>query len=227
MEYNSSKELLAMPEYGRNVQELINYAKTIEDPEYRQAFAEKILDLMNQMQPKNKNIEDYRTKLWKHLFRIADYELDVVPPNGEIPTREEMLKKPEKVAYPSSDARFRHYGNNVQKLITKALSMEPGPKRDGFVTVIGTYMKLAYKTWNKDHYVSDEVVKSDLKSLSKGALTLENHISLEANPGNAPRRKNKRSGNSLSNNANNGGNTNSTNHKNNKGHRNNKYKGRK
>ncbi len=224
MEYNSSKVHLVMPEYGRNVQELIEYAKTIEDPEHRQAFSEKILDLMNQMQPRHKNIEDYRTKLWKHLFRIAQYEIDVVPPDGNVPSSDELNKRPEKVAYPRSETRFRHYGNNVQKLVTRALTMEPGPKRDGFVTVIGTYMKLAYKTWNRDHYVSDEVIKSDLHSLSKGELTLDNSISLESSASqqqSSQRRRggnNKRSGNN-SNNHSNGG------HRNN--NRNNKYKGRK
>jgi len=209
-----------MPEYGRNIQELINYAKTIEDPEYRQAFAEKLLDLMNQMQPKNKNIEDYRTKLWKHLFRIAKYDIDVAPPGGELPREEDMLAKPEKVNYPKSDARFRHYGNNVQRLIEKAINMEPGPKREGFIQVIATYMKLAYKTWNKDHYVSDEVVKSDLKSLSDEQLILDQSISLEAHIQHAAnKRKNKRSANSLNNSQHN--------KSSNKGSRNHKYKGRK
>lgn len=220
MEYNSSKELLTMPEYGRNIQELINYAKTIEDPEYRQAFAERLLDLMNQMQPKNKNIEDYRTKLWKHLFRIAKYDIDVNPPNGQMPTEEDMYAKPEKVNYPKSDARFRHYGNNVQRLIEKAVQMEPGSKREGFIQVIATYMKLAYKTWNKDHYVSDEVVKSDLKSLSDGQLILDQSVSLEAHIQSVVnKRKNKRSANSLNNSQHN----NKSSHKG----RNHKYKGRK
>ncbi|MEM9821301.1 MAG: DUF4290 domain-containing protein [Bacteroidota bacterium] len=219
MEYNSNKELLTMPEYGRNVQELINYAKTIEDPEYRQAFVEKLLDLMHQMQPKNKNMEDYRAKLWKHLFRIAKYDIDVAPPNSPKPKQEDMLVKPDKVGYPKSDARFRHYGNNVQRLIEKAIQMEPGSKRDGFVQVIATYMKLAYKTWNKDHYVSDEVVKSDLKSLSNGQLILDQSISLESNIQGAQNKRKKRSANSLSNSQHN-------NNKN-KGSRNHRYKGRK
>lgn len=220
MEYNSSKSHLIMPEYGRNVQELIEYAKGIEDPEYRQAFTEKILELMNQMQPRQKNLDDYQVKLWKHLFRIANYDLDVEPTAGEKPSSDELNKRPEKVDYPRSDTRFRHYGNNVQKLVEKALAMPPGPKREGFVNVIGTYMKLAYKTWNKDHYVSDEVVKSDLKSLSQGELILENPISIDTGNSNSQqrRRPNKRSGNNSS--------SNNHSHHNNR-NRNNKYKGRK
>lgn len=173
MEYNSEKDLLEMAEYGRNVQELINQCKLVEDPEYRQAFAERIITLMHQMNPQNKSIEEYLPKLWKHLFRIADYELDVTPTVGEIPKREDKVKKPAKLAYPSGAARFRHYGYNVQKLINKALSIEDLKVREGFVTAIGSYMKLAFRTWNKEHYVSDEAIIADLGTMSKGELDIE------------------------------------------------------
>jgi hypothetical protein len=179
MEYNSQKSSLIIPEYGRNVQMLIRHARTIENNEIRQAFVEKVIDLMHQMHPQNRNIEDYRSKLWKHIFRIAEYDLDVMPPSGEIPTPEDDFKKPEPVNYPASNAKYRHYGNNVQVLIDKALKMEDGPKKDGFVAVIGSYMKMAYKTWNKEHYVSDEIIKQDLVNMSDGKLSINDHISLD------------------------------------------------
>lgn len=192
MEYNSSREELIIPEYGRHVQKLVNYAKTIEDPAYRQAFVEKIIDLMMQMHPQSRNMDDYRERLWKHLFRIADYELDVAPPSGHRPTREESSKKPEVIPYPHSEAKFRHYGNNLQHLIQKAIAMPEGPKKEGFVEVIASYMKLAYKTWNKEHYVSDEVIKSDLESLSDGKLTMPEESSIDNLS--SGRRRSKRSG---------------------------------
>lgn len=197
LEYNSQREKLIIPEYGRNVQKLINHARAIEDPELRQAFVERVVDLMMQMHPQNRNIDDYREKLWKHAFRIGRYEISVKPPNGIIPTQEDEMKRPEKVDYPQKEARYRHYGHNVQKLIKKALSMEPGPIRDGFVSVIGSYMKLAYRTWNKEHYVSDEIIKNDLSTLSNGALTLSDDTSLD-NLSNANRRR-KRSNDSRNN----------------------------
>lgn len=172
MEYNSQREDLIIPEYGRHVQELIRHAKTIEDPRQRQVFVEKTIQLMMQIHPQSRNVEDYRDKLWKHVFRIADYELEVEPPTGVKPSPEDAHKRPEMIPYPEKEVRFRHYGHNVQKLIQKAVTMPPGPKRDGFVAVIGSYMKLAYKTWNKDHYVSDETVKNDLQVLSNGQLVL-------------------------------------------------------
>ena len=172
MEYNSRKEDLEIPEYGRNIQMLIKHAKTIEDPQYRQAFVEEVVELMLQMSPQNRNIEEQRLKLWHHVFRITNYEIDVMPPNGEKPNPESRFKKPERVKYPENTATYRHYGHNVQQLIKKALTMEEGPKRDGFVAVIGSYMKLAYKTWIKEHYVSDEIIISDLEKLSAGKLKL-------------------------------------------------------
>lgn len=188
MEYNSARDLLIIPEYGRNVQKLIEYAKTIEDEEKCLAFLEKVIDLMMQMHPQNRNLDDHREKLWQHVFRIANYELKIVPPSGNTPLPGEYKKVPEKVEYPRAQARFRHYGSNVQRLILKAISMEEGPIRDGFINVIGSYMKLAYRTWNKDLYVSDEVIKNDLNSLSDGKLTLPEDSSLD-NLSNANRRK--------------------------------------
>ena len=172
MEYNSQKEMLEMNEYGRNIQMMVQYAKTIEDREYRQAFVEKIITLMHQMHPQNRSIDDYRAKLWKHIFRIADYDLDVMPFDGEIPTKQDKFKKPAAMDYPVITSRFRHYGHNVQKLIEKALKMEDGPIKDGFVSAIGSYMKLAFRTWNREHFVSDEAIIADLESYSKGKLKL-------------------------------------------------------
>ncbi len=179
MEYNSEKATLIIPEYGRNVQMLIKHAKTIENLEIRQAFIDKVVLLMQQMHPQNKNIEDNTEKLWKHVFRIGEYDLDVLPPSGEEPKPEDYFKAPGKIPYPNIDTRFRHYGNNVQVLIKKAIAMEDGPVKDGFITTIGSYMKLAYRTWNQEHYISDEIIKNDLEILSKGKLKLVDNTSID------------------------------------------------
>ena len=179
MEYNSQREPLIIPEYGRNIQRMILHARGIDNDEMRQAYIEKMIDLMYQMHPQNRNIEDYREKLWKHVFRIADYDLKVTPPSGVIPSPEDVRKKPEQVPYPKTETRFRHYGSNVVTLINKALEMEEGPVRDGFIKTIGSYMKLAYKTWNREHFVSDEVIKSDLHSLSGNKITIPEEVSID------------------------------------------------
>ena len=128
----------------------------------------------------NRNLEDYKEKLWDHAFAIADYDLDVTPPPGIVLRRQEERPKAEPVGYPATATRFRHYGNGIQALMRKAIEMPDGPKKEGFVEVIASYMKLAYKTWNREHYVSDDIVKEDLEILSDGQLVLhEGHDSLD------------------------------------------------
>ena len=180
MTYNSAKDDLTIPEYGRHVQLLVDHAKTIEDDELRQRFAERIIRLMMQMVPQNKNSENYQGKLWRHLFRIARNELKVQPPEGvEMPADTSGRLFPDQVPYPESEAKYRHYGHNVQTMIKRAIAMEEGPKKEGYVAAIAAYMKLAYKTWNREHYVSDEVIKADLRGLSKGALVIPEEQSLD------------------------------------------------
>lgn len=208
MTYNSAKDNLTIPEYGRHVQLLVDHARTIEDDALRQRFAERIIRLMMQMVPQNRNIEDYRGKLWRHLYRIAENDLRVTPPDDiRIPADVSGRLHPEQVAYPESGAKYRHYGHNVQTMIKKAIAMEDGPKKDGYVAAIAAYMKLAYKTWNQEHYVSDEVIKADLKTLSKGALVIPEEQSLDnlVNK-NAHRRRNSNSGHKRSSSGGYGGN---------------------
>lgn len=179
MVYNSQKNELVLPEYGRNFQRLVEYCKTIEDPELRQAFAEKLVVLMDQMQPTYKNTLEYQVKLWNQLMMIAHYGLDVQPPEGfHIRTHEERLN-PSPLDYPDGDKRFRHYGNQVLSLIDRAIEMEDGPKKLTFINVIGSYMKMAYKTWNREHYVNDEIIIGDLKKISGGKLNIPDDMSLD------------------------------------------------
>ena len=177
--YNTQQEYLIMPEYGRNVQQLVRHAQKLEETAYRQQFCEEIVDLIQQLYPQSKSVEDYREKLWKHLFQIAKYDLDATTPSGIVPSPEDEKKRPDRVPYPFSDTRFKHYGNNIQRLIRRAVEMEEGSVKDGFVQTIGSYMKLAYKTWNREHYVNDEIIKGDLETLSGGKLTLEDNSRID------------------------------------------------
>ena len=177
MEYNSQKENLTIPEYGRNIQQLVKHALTIEDRTERQNFVERIIRLMMQMHPQNKNMEDYKEKLWRHVFRISEFKIDVDPVEGmEVPTETNSYIKPDAMGYPDAVARFRHYGKNVQIMIAKALEMEDLEKRGHYAAVIGNYMKLAYRTWNAEHYVSDEVIVQDLEALSDGKIKLSTSL---------------------------------------------------
>lgn len=173
LEYNTGRENLTISEHGRHVQKLIDYAKNIQDDTYRQHFVESVVDLMEQMNPQNKNVQEYRQRLWKHLFRIAKYDIKVTPPEGVSITPPEEAQHSVKLPYPQSEFRFRHYGHYIQDLIAKAIAMEDPEKKAEFIKVIAFYMKLAYRTWNKDPYVNDDTIKSDLKMMSKGQLQLE------------------------------------------------------
>ncbi|MBU6342702.1 MAG: DUF4290 domain-containing protein [Bacteroidetes bacterium] len=193
IQYNTDKELIRFPEYGRSIQEMLQYAKSIEDRHKRQKTVEAIIGLMQQLNPVgNRNMDDYRDKLWSHAFAIANYELDVTPPPGITIRQENEMVESALLEYPAITTRFRHYGNGIQALIKKAIEMPDGPKKEGFVEVIASYMKLAYKTWNKEHYVSDDVVKDDLEMLSDGQLQLhEGHSSLDTLAAHAGKHDNK------------------------------------
>lgn len=179
MDYNSSRGELVISEYGRNIQKMIYTMRTIEDPEKRQQVAEAIVELMHQMNPNDRNNPDYKEKLWRHLFRIANYDLDVKPPHGEKPTPESNRINPEQLEYPAGVRKNRHYGKYVQQLIKKAVEMEAGEKRDEFVMIIACYMKLAYGTWNREYLVSDEVIKQDLHSMSGKVLSLKEEDTID------------------------------------------------
>lgn len=173
MQYNTQKQDLIIPEYGRNVHNMILMAKDIENPKERQAFVNKVVELVLIMNPQQRHNEDFRDRVWKHVFKIANYDIDVMPPNGIRPTPEDEFKKPEHVGYHHRDIKYRHYGYSVQRMIEKASTMEDGPKKDAFADVIASYMKLAYKTWNREHYVSDELIIGDLEILSNGQVVVK------------------------------------------------------
>ncbi len=174
MEYNSGRDILVISEYGRHVQNLINHALTIEEKEERQTFVEAIIRLMFQVNPgTHKNIEEVTEKLWKHAFRISDYKLNVDAPEGILITKEAVEAKPKPVPYPGQVKKFRHYGGYLQTLMDKAIALEDKEKQKEFLDILGSYMKMAYRTWNKDHYANDELIKADLKKLSKDNVNLD------------------------------------------------------
>jgi len=180
MEYNSTKEHLIISEYGRNVQNLVGHLKTIEDKEERQKFAERIVRLMYQMRPSSISFADSKDKFWTHLFRIAEYDLDVEAPETVKKTKPEEKDRPDSMGYPERSRTFRHYGINVKRMMDEAIKMEDEEKKAAFLKVIGSYMKLAYKNWNREHYVSDEIIKADLAVMSEGKLTIDADTPLDS-----------------------------------------------
>lgn len=179
LEYNSTREKLYYPEYGRFIQKLVHHCKTIESKEERQAEAELIIDMMQQMNPPVKNINEYKSRLWRHFFRMADWDIDVDVPGEERPTFENTQLVPQKVPYMQHEFNWRHYGFITRRMIDKACGLEDGPIKQGLVEAILSYMKLAYRTWNKEHFVNDELIKSDLGVLSKNKIEVDDDHTIE------------------------------------------------
>lgn len=176
MIYNTSRERLLIREYGRHVQRIVARALEIEDREERNRFANEIIELMGQLNPHLRNVEDFKHKLWDHLFIMSDYKLDVDSPYPK-KTKEEIEKKPTPLPYPKSKIRFKHYGKHVEALVKKAKETEDPEKREGFAHTIGNYMKLVYQNWNKES-ANDDVIKDDLRLLSDGELSLDSEANI-------------------------------------------------
>lgn len=179
MEYNSRREPLMISEYGRHVENLIKFAITIEDKQQRQLFVEMIVNLMYQLVPGNKQSREVAERLWNHVFRIADYQLDVKAPDDITIVTKEKRHKPEKLQYPKTDMKFRNYGFYVQQLIDKAKEEKDPEKRKMFANVIGSYMKMATRNWGHEQAVNDEVIKNDLRRISAKALDLGEETNLD------------------------------------------------
>src|SRR5215216_4655052 len=172
MEYNTTRNHLVMREYGRHIQKMIEYLLSLEDPEIRQRNAYAVIELMGFLNPHLKNVEDFRHKLWDHLFLISDFKLDVESPYP-IPTREKLKSKPEPLPYPKRYPKFSHLGKNLELIINKALNEPNEEKRLGFANAIAYYMKLAYSNWHKD-MVHDDAIQSELTNITEGQLEFTN-----------------------------------------------------
>jgi len=172
MDYNTGRGPLQMREYGRHVQKMVDYIMTIDNKEQRQRNAEAIIELMSILNPQLKTVEDYRHKLWDHLFVMSEFKLDVESPYGK-PTPEAYHAKPDPLPYPKSRLKYNHLGKNLERLINKAMAETDAEKKSGFAHTIAHYMKLAYSTWHKE-LVHDDGIRQELDAITHGELTFTN-----------------------------------------------------
>ena len=172
MEYNTTRNHLIIREYGRHIQKMVDHILTIEDREKRQEQAQVAIELMGFLNPHLKNVEDFRHKLWDHLFLIADFKLDVESPYP-IPTRETLKSRPNQLRYPKRYPKFSHLGKNLEVVINKALKEENPEKKLGFANAVAYYMKLAYNNWHKE-MVHDDAIQSELTAITQGQLEFTN-----------------------------------------------------
>ncbi len=172
MEYNTTRNDMSMREYGRHIQKMVEYLLTIEDREKRQQQAQVLIELMGFLNPHLKNVEDFRHKLWDHLFFISDFKLDVDSPYP-IPQKETYKQKPDPLPYPKRYPKFSHLGKNLEIIIDKALNEEDAEKKEGFANAIAYYMKLAYSNWHKE-LVHDDAIRTELNEMTGGQLEFSN-----------------------------------------------------
>lgn len=176
MEYNTERAKMAIPEYGRNVQRMIEFAISVKDREERNRVARAIISVMGQLNPHLRDVTDFKHKLWDHLFIIADFKLDVDSPYP-IPNAATFQTKPDKVSYPDNKIKYRHYGRILEKIIQKAVEFEEGDEKNVLTEMIANSMKKSYLMWNRDS-VTDDVIFQQLKELSKDQLKLDPNTKL-------------------------------------------------
>ncbi|MBV6646153.1 MAG: DUF4290 domain-containing protein [Cyclobacteriaceae bacterium] len=171
MEYNTERDHLILREYGRNIQRLVRYVKTVEDQEKRNTYAATLVELMKQINPNVKDSNEYYQKVWDDLFITSEFGLDVESPFPK-PNPNILERKPERVHYRTNEIKFKHYGRNIELLISQALEMESQEDKESAIVTIGRLMKSFFQTWNKDT-IEDEMVLKTIKSLSKNGLDID------------------------------------------------------
>ncbi len=168
MQYNTQQKRMPLPEYGRSIQNMVDYALTIQDRAERQRCANTIVNIMGSMFPHLRDVPDFKHKLWDHLAIMADFKLDIDYPY-EVVRRDNLNTRPDAIPYPRTRIRYRHYGRALEVLIQKACEMPEGEEKRQLTALICNHMKKDYMAWNKDT-VEDEKIANDLEELSEGRL---------------------------------------------------------
>ena len=170
MDYNSTRQRLALPEYGRHIQNMVIHAVSIENKEERTECAHTIIAIMGNLFPHLRDVNDFKHKLWDHLAIMSDFKLDIDYPY-DIVEPSTLYRKPEKMPYQNGNMKFMHYGRMVEQLIEKAILLEDETERHQLINLIANHMKKSLMIWNKDS-ATDERILKDIRNLSAGRLNL-------------------------------------------------------
>lgn len=170
-DYNSTRPKLILAEYGRNVQNMVDYICTLPSKEERNRHAQIVIEMMGFLNPHLRDVSDFKHKLWDHLHIISDFKIDVDSPYPK-PDPNTIHPKPDPLEYPQHRIKYKHYGHTIENMIDRARRMPEGDKRREMTEAIANFMKMAYVTWNKDS-VADESIIADLRELSNGELVLD------------------------------------------------------
>ena len=171
LDYNTQREQLLLPEYGREVQKMITYAIGLPTKEERQRCAETIIAIMRRMTPQNREAADYQQKLWDHLALMSNFQLDIDYPY-DVKQALEIAKRPEPLPYPMQQIPVRHYGKMMFEVFEKLKTMPEGPERDALVRVTANQMKRDLYQWSHGS-ADDEKVADDLARFTDGVIQLD------------------------------------------------------
>ncbi len=174
MTYNTTRPKLILPEYGRSIQIMVEYVKTLETKAERNLAANDVIELMGQLNPHLRDVNDFKHKLWDHLFQIAEFDLDVDSPFA-IPTPQTVFTKPKQLTYRKQAIKYRHYGRIIGEMVKEIVSMEEGNDKEIFTSQVANFMKVSYQNWNKTN-VNDADILADLHQLSQGKIDTQNIV---------------------------------------------------
>jgi len=175
-DYNTQRKKLVLPEYGRNIQKMIEHIINIKDREERNRAAKTIISIMGNVNPHLRDISDFKHKLWDHLALISDFKLDIDSPYETI-AKETLLEKPKKIPYQHSKIKYLHYGRLIEKLIHKAAELEEGEEKNKLIMLILNHMKKSYLNWSRNQ-VNDDLIFDNMKELSVGKIEIPDDMKL-------------------------------------------------
>jgi hypothetical protein len=178
LDYNTQRETLVLPEYGREIQIMVNHAKSIASREERLRCAKTIVRLMATKVPQIRDNNDFEQTLWDHLYLMSHKQLDIEWP-FDISEAEKFHNKPQPMQLPQGDIRLRHYGRLVCELLNKLKEMPEGDERDELIRLTANQMKRDLIQWGHGS-MDDEKVADDMARLTDGAVQLDlNHFTFE------------------------------------------------
>ena len=174
--YNTERKRLVLPEYGRNIQKMVDYILTIEDREERNRAARALIAIMGNLNPHLRDISDFKHKLWDHLQIMSDFKMDIDSPYEKV-APEVLFEKPKPIPYSTYNIKFKHYGRITELMIREAINYPEGKEREALIRLIANHMKKCYLTWNRD-VVTDDIIFEDLKSISGGKIVIDKDMKL-------------------------------------------------
>lgn len=171
MEYNTIRPKMEIPEYGRHVQKMVENLLNLEKPEEQHEAAKEVIRIMALINPQVKQAENYDQVLWDHLHIISDFKLEIDGPFPK-PEKDIFKKRPDKLPYIKRDPKYRYYGKFVEKMIDKAMEMEEGEEKQGYLNSLANYMRMAYRMWNEEK-VHDDIILNHIEEMSGGKIKMD------------------------------------------------------